>query len=144
MEHVAFVEGSFVLGQEEATPSLWKLLERLPALAVGGRADGAGRALRRAARAPRLGRPRPDPPSGADRPAAHAEALGALLAASRATRESLELLDRYRQWRRGHAPRAPARRAGRVRAGRPATETGPDAVLAASGEKAPAQSPENT
>ena len=144
MEHVAFVEGSFVLGQEEATPSLWKLLERLPALQWVAGQMALAALFAALARAPRLGRPRPDPPSGADRPAAHAEALGALLAASRATRESLDLLDRYRQWRRGHAPRAPARRAGRVRASRPATETGPDPVLAASGEKAPAQSPETT
>ena len=40
-----------------------------------------------------LGRPRPDPASGADRPAAHAEALGALLARGRASTEAVELLE---------------------------------------------------
>src|SRR5262249_4700427 len=35
------------------------------------------------AAASQLGRPKPDPPSGTDRPAAHAEALGDLLAKAR-------------------------------------------------------------
>ena len=107
-DHVAFVEGTFVLGGEEATPSLWKLLERLPALKWVAVQMAVAALFAALARAPRLGRPRPDPPSGADRPAAHAEALGALLEASRATKESLDLLDRYRVWRRGHAARVPA------------------------------------
>ena len=57
---------------------------------MGRDSDGTRRLDCRAARRTRLGRPRPDPVSGADRPAAHAEALGALLARGRATNESHE------------------------------------------------------
>jgi hypothetical protein len=51
------------------------------------------------ARAPRLGRPRPDPGSDADRPATHARAIGSLLARTGSVPEATELLDRYRRWR---------------------------------------------
>ena len=81
-------------------PSLWKLAERLPALRTVAIQMAFAALVAALARAPRLGRPLPDPVSGADRPAAHAEALGTLLAASRATTESLDLLERYRQWRK--------------------------------------------
>jgi hypothetical protein len=100
MQEVAFVEGPFVMAGEEGTTTIWALMKRLPSfrwVAIQMALAGIFAAL---ARAPRLGRPRPDPLSGADRPAAHAEALGALLAAGRSTKESLELLERYRQWRR--------------------------------------------
>lgn len=48
----------------------------------------------------RLGRPRPAPASGADRPAAHAEALGDLLRRTRDTRAATDMLEAYRRWRR--------------------------------------------
>ncbi len=93
MQNVAFVEGSYVLAEEEATPSLWKLLQRLPVLKWVAGQMAVAAFFAALARAPRLGRPRPDPASGSDRPAAHAEALGALLAAGRSNRESHELLE---------------------------------------------------
>jgi hypothetical protein len=122
-QQVAFVEGSYVMSEEEGVPSLWKLMQRLPPLkwvAIQMFVAGIFAAL---ARAPRLGRPRPDPVSGADRPAAHAEALGTLLAASRATSESLDLLERYRHWRWPHGPRETGRVSGRYHAAGRATET---------------------
>jgi hypothetical protein len=99
-QQIAFVEGPFVMAGEEGTITIWHLMKTMPSfrwVAIQMALAGIFAAL---ARAPRLGKPRPDPVSGADRPAAHAEALGALLAAGRSTRESLELLERYRQWRR--------------------------------------------
>ena len=32
MQQVAFVEGSYVMSEEEGVPSLWKLMQRLPPL----------------------------------------------------------------------------------------------------------------
>jgi hypothetical protein len=112
-QQIAFVEGSFLLNDEAGMPTLWKLMQRLPALRWVAIQMALAALLAALARAPRLGRPRPDAVSGADRPAAHAEALGALLAASHATTESLDLLERYRLWRWPHGPRGPARVAGR-------------------------------
>ena len=45
------------------------------------------------------GRALPEPPSDDDRPAAHAEALGALLERSRAATTAAELIATYRHWR---------------------------------------------
>ncbi len=136
MQQVAFVEGSFVLSEEEGTPSFWKLLERLPALRWVAMQMALAGVIASLARAPRLGRPRPDPVSGADRPAAHAEALGTLLAASRATAESLDLLERYRQWRWPHGPREPGRVSGRYHAAGRATETRSAPLSQATDERA--------
>jgi hypothetical protein len=47
----------------------------------------------------RLGRPRPEPPSGVERLAAHAEALGALLAKTGRADVARFLLESYRRWR---------------------------------------------
>lgn len=47
----------------------------------------------------RLGRPRPALPSGVDRPAAHAEALGDLLARTRDRNAAWAILETYRRWR---------------------------------------------
>ena len=96
---VAIVEGSFDLGGEAAAPTIWDLLRRIPSLRWVAIHVGLAALLASLARAPRLGRPRPDPPSGADRPAEHALALGALLARAKAAQEARELLDRYQQWR---------------------------------------------
>ena len=76
-ERVVMVDGPSVLG-EERMPSLWDLLWRIPPLRWIAIQVGLAALLAALARAPRLGRPRPDPPSGADRPAEHAVALGAL------------------------------------------------------------------
>jgi hypothetical protein len=104
-QQVAFVDGAFVTSGEEGPPTLWKLLKRLPDLRWVAAQMGLAALFAALARAPRLGRPRPDPASGADRPAAHARALGSLLEASGATAESRDLIERYRLWRWPHAPR---------------------------------------
>jgi hypothetical protein len=105
-EHVAMVDGPSVLGEGEGVPSLWDLLRRIRPLRWVAFQVGLAALLAALARAPRLGRPRPDPPSGADRPAEHAVALGALLARTGAAREAHELVDCYRRWRTPH-PRKP-------------------------------------
>ena len=64
-------------------PTFWDLLRRMPPLRWVAIQAGLAALLAALARAPRLGRPRPDPPSGADRPAEHALALGTLLARAR-------------------------------------------------------------
>ena len=114
------------MGEFEGTPSLWKLLERLPVLRWVAIQMALAAVFASLARAPRLGRPGPDPVSGADRPAAHAEALGALLEAGQALRESHELLDRYRNWRSPHAPREPGRAFSRSHLAASAPASGPD------------------
>lgn len=96
---LAMVEGPFVLGGEAETLSIWALMRHVPSLRWVMIQAGAAALLAALARAPRLGRPRPDPPSGADRPAEHALALGTLLARARAAPEARELLDRYHRWR---------------------------------------------
>jgi hypothetical protein len=103
---VALVEGAFVLGGEAATPTIWDLLRRVPSLRWVAIQVGLAALVAALARAPRLGRPRPDPPSAADRPAEHALALGALLARAKAAPEARELLDRYQHWRHPRASRA--------------------------------------
>jgi hypothetical protein len=55
------------------------------------------------ARAARLGRARPEAPSGSDRPVAHPEALGALFARTRQAGDARAILDAYRKWRFPHA-----------------------------------------
>jgi hypothetical protein len=103
---IALVEGSFVMGGPQGPPSLWDLVKRLTALRwVAIQLSLAG-LLAALARAPRLGRPKPDPASDADQPAAHARALGTLLARAGAAHEAHDLLDRYRRWR---YPRAAGR-----------------------------------
>ena len=105
-QRVAMVDGISVLGEGEGMPSLWDLLWRIRQLRWVAFQVGLAALLAALARAPRLGRPRPDPPSGADRPAEHAVALGALLARTGAAREAHELVDCYRRWRWPH-PRKP-------------------------------------
>jgi hypothetical protein len=117
-QHVAFIEGSFVMRGEEEMRTIWELMGLLPSfrwVLIQMFFAGVFAAL---ARAPRLGRPRPEPVSGADRPAAHAEALGALLARGRATAESQKLLEHYRNWRSAHGSRQPGKVSGRSNFGR--------------------------
>jgi Domain of unknown function (DUF4350) len=132
---IAFVEGSFVLSEEAGMPSLWQLMERLPPFRWVAGQMAVAALVAALARAPRLGRPRPDPPSGADRPAAHAEALGALLEASRSQAESLDLLERYRLWRWPHGARGPARGAGGSHKGGRAASSGRAAPQAFAAQK---------
>ena len=90
--HIAFVEGRFVtVDKRVVTDKDYRLEIQLGLL-------GLAACL---AVAPRLGRPRPEPPSGADRPVAHAEALGALLARTGKASEARSLLENYRRWRFG-------------------------------------------
>jgi hypothetical protein len=118
MQHVAFVEGSFVMGGADDTSTLWELMQRLLSFRWVALQLALAGLIAALARAPRLGRPRPDPVSGADRPAAPAEALGALLARGRATTESQKLLEHYRHWRWAAGQRQPGRLSGRSRFGR--------------------------
>lgn len=65
------------------------------------------------ARAVRLGRPRPEPPSGADRPVAHAEALGHLLYRAGDAAAAQDQLETYRRWRQPSAHSSSTKRAPR-------------------------------
>ena len=118
MQHIAFVEGVVRDGRRggnhHALEAHASGLLSFRWVAIQMALAGVFAAL---ARAPRLGRPRPDPASGADRPAAHAEALGALLARGRATTESHELLERYRHWRWPHGFHQSARSKSRASPG---------------------------
>ena len=93
--HVAFVEGSFVLGDPPAQPSVFSLLDIPPFGWLAAQLLALGLAVC-LARAPSLGRPRPDPPSGEDRPVAHPEALGALWERTGAADDARSALRTYR------------------------------------------------
>jgi hypothetical protein len=105
--HVAFVEGRYVLGGPQQPPTILELARRFPpfgwvlaqmvVLALTACLAWAGS----------LGRLRPEPSSGEDRPAAHPEALGALLARTGQAREARALLENYRRWRAGPSHRPP-------------------------------------
>jgi hypothetical protein len=99
-KHVAFIEGSSVLTERSADSSVFALLRHDPFGWVIGQFSLLALAASLAA-APRLGRARPEPASGADRPVAHPEALGALLARAGHAREAKLTLDAYRRWRFG-------------------------------------------
>ena len=85
MQQVAFVEGSYVMSEEEAMPFALEAHAAAAALEMGGRPDVCRRDIRCAGAGAAPGQAAARPGLGADRPAAHAEALGTLLAASRAT-----------------------------------------------------------
>ena len=70
-----------VPGDSEGPPTLIDLVVRIKTFRWVALHLGLFGLLACLARAPRLGRPSPDAPSDADRPAAHAEAVGALLRA---------------------------------------------------------------
>jgi hypothetical protein len=96
---IALLEGSFVLDAAEGPLSLWQLLKRLPDFRWIAAQIAAAALCAALARAPRLGRPRDEPGQGPDRPAAHAEALGALLARSGSLDQARAIVARYRSWR---------------------------------------------
>ncbi|MEO6809997.1 MAG: hypothetical protein ABI353_12865 [Isosphaeraceae bacterium] len=109
---VAFVESRSPTDPAgERSPSVFSLLwiEPFGWIAAHLGAFGLLTALVAAAR---LGRARPEPPAGADRPAAHAEALGDLLARSRDADAARTHLDAYRRWRHASSGPAPPRRGG--------------------------------
>ena len=99
-QRVAFVEGRYVTKEGGmAPPSIWDIFMRLTEfryVVIQMAVLGLFACL---ARAPRLGKARPEPPSGADRPVAHPKALGTLLARTGQTREARTILDAYRKWR---------------------------------------------
>ena len=96
---VAFVEGDSLLGSGPPAQSIFALLRVPPFGWVAAQMFALGLAGC-LARAPRLGRARLDPPSDADRPAAHAEALGSLLARTGQPEQARAALDAFRQWRK--------------------------------------------
>jgi hypothetical protein len=102
--NVAFVEGRFVAGEPASGPTIWSMLRRVwefRAIAFQMLLLGLAVCLARAAR---LGRPRGETSAGADRPVAHAEALGALLARTRQAGDARAVLDAYRRWRFSNRP----------------------------------------
>jgi hypothetical protein len=106
--HVAFVEG-WGPASDQPEPSMFDLfwIEPLGWISVHILALGLLGVL---ALAVRLGRPRGEPPSGADRPVAHAEALGDLLIRTRDVEAARAQLEAYRRWRH---PSSAARTRGR-------------------------------
>ncbi len=119
-KHVAFVEGASVMAESAGEPSVFALLQHDPFGWVIGQFALLGLAASLAV-APRLGRARPGPSSGADRPVAHPEALGALLARAGQAREARTILESYRRWRLGKTerPSEPANTGESPRADRP-------------------------
>jgi hypothetical protein len=104
---VAFVEGLSVLGDAPGPRSVFELLWVPPFGRVAAQMLALGLAAC-LARAPRLGRPRPEPASDTDRPAAHAEALGALLYRAGQPAGARVPLEAYRQWRKTGPAGVPA------------------------------------
>jgi hypothetical protein len=96
---IALVEGAFVLGGPGGPPSLSELLRQQSSFRWIAIQIALAAIVAALARAPRLGRPRDEPGLRADRPAAHAEALGSLLARTRSAERARELVSRYRHWR---------------------------------------------
>jgi hypothetical protein len=97
---VVFVDGSFVMGLDGGASDLWPRVPELEWIGAHMLALGLIACL---ARAVRLGRPRPEPASGVERPSAHAEALGDLLARTGDRAMAQSLLDQYRRWARSAA-----------------------------------------
>jgi hypothetical protein len=96
---VAFVDGPAALGGPRPPPNLFDLLGRISSFRWAAVHLGLFALIAALARAPRLGRPRPDPRPDTDRPAAHAEALGALLERTRDPEAAAALLAAYRRGR---------------------------------------------
>ncbi len=108
--NVAFVEGRSVASEETGAPSVFGLLKVPPFGWVVAQLMIMG-LVACLARAPRLGRARQAPASDEDRPSAHPEALGSLLARTRQADDARSLLETYRRWRfavnplrAGHGP----------------------------------------
>jgi hypothetical protein len=108
-KHIAFVTGFSVLGKSEGPVSLIQWIIEDPTTRWIALHLGLFGVISCLARAPILGRPRPDPPSDADRPAAHAEAIGALLQRADDPEAARALLASYRRWRFPRTPQEPHR-----------------------------------
>ncbi len=111
--HVAFLEGTRPTADaaEAESSSPFRLLGIAPFDWVSAHVMGFLLLLALSA-AVRLGRPSPEPPSGVERPSAHPEALGALLAKTGRADFARTLLETYRRWRHpsitsGRSPKAP-------------------------------------
>lgn len=96
---IVFVEGEHLFVDADGPPSLVELIRRLPTLAWIGLHFIVLALAGVLARALAIGRVAPPPPSGSDRPRAHAEALGALLSRSGDARLARDQLEAYRRWR---------------------------------------------
>ena len=121
---VAFVEGPASTDKSMHAPSMFDLLFVDPLGWIGGHLIALG-LIGGLAAAVRLGRARGEPPSGADRPVAHAEALGGLLSRTRDMASALAELETYRRWR--HPASNPARPAPtRPRSSESPTESVPE------------------
>lgn len=100
-KRIAFVEGQFLLDDDSPSmPTPWQVIRQVPELGIVAGHFMVLALLAALAHAVILGRPRSAPASGADRPRAHAEALGDLLARLGSQRASRSLLATYRRWRR--------------------------------------------
>jgi hypothetical protein len=99
--HVAFLEGYLGDGPIQP-PSVFALLWVAPFGWIIAHLFGFS-VIACLVRAVRLGRPRPEPPSGVERPAAHAEALGMLLARIGDSAAAHATLETYRRWRQPSA-----------------------------------------
>lgn len=111
--HVAFVEGTRPTADaaEAESSSPFRLLRVAPFDWVSAHVIGFLLLLALSA-AVRLGRPSTEPPSGVERPSAHPEALGVLLARTGRADYARTLLETYRRWRHpstvlGRSPKAP-------------------------------------
>jgi hypothetical protein len=109
--NIAFVEGSFLLGDEAPMPTPFDVIRQIPELGMVAIHFMVLALVAALSRAVILGRPRPAPASGADRPRAHAEALGYLMSRIGSERAAVALLDSYRRWRRPQALEGEAREA---------------------------------
>jgi hypothetical protein len=98
--HVAFVEGArpMIKEGEETSTSPFRLLQVRPFDWISAHMMGF-LLLLALAHAVRLGRPLPEPPTGVERPSAHPEALGALLARTGRADAARFLLEAYHRWR---------------------------------------------
>ena len=100
--HVAFLEGRKVAvkpgDDEELSFSPFRLLQVFPFDWIGGHVL-AFLGVLALSYAVRLGRASPEAPSGVERPSAHPEALGALMAKTGRVDAARFLLEAYRRWR---------------------------------------------
>lgn len=103
---VAFVEGRYVTGEAAGPPSIFDVLRNLrPFLIVTLQALALGVAAT-LSMALSLRKRRGEEGSDADRPVAHPEALGALLARASQASEARAVLETYRRWRTSPTGRA--------------------------------------
>jgi hypothetical protein len=96
---IAFVSGSYPFGGPQGPPGLIEWITEDPTTRWVALQLALFGLIACLARAPILGRPRPEPAADVDRPAAHAEALGALLERGKNAEAARNLLAAYRRWR---------------------------------------------